>query len=304
MRRVFWILALAACSTDSSAYVAGFSPPPPPPGHIRMIAPPVLDIAPGKDVTYCQWLADASDVTRQIENVEGFQSTGGHHLALYATTVHEAVGTSRICTDEDMLAITFVGSVGGEGTSGPGSKLPPGLAFEVPAGMALMANTHYLNATDNTFDGQSVVDVKFADPAHPVPSVGFFALNWVKFLIPQGSPAVTSDGWCTATRDLSFIMWTNHMHEYGKSVFSEVERLDGTMVMMARDDTWRPEQAFASPWVRWDPAAPMVVKAGERFHISCTWTNLTGADVRFPREMCVSTGFTLEAMPQLICLAD
>ena len=198
MSRVFWILVLAACSADSSAYVAGFSPPPPTPGHTRMIAPPVPDIAPGKDVTYCQWMADASDVSRQIANVEGYQSHGGHHLVLYATTVREPVGTSRVCTDQDMLSITFVGAVGGEGTSGPGAKLPAGLAFEVPPGMALMANTHYLNATDDAFDGQSVVDVKFADPAHPLPSVGFFVVNWASFMIPHGTPEVTSDGWCTA----------------------------------------------------------------------------------------------------------
>jgi hypothetical protein len=269
-----------------------------------MITPPILDIAPGKDVTYCQWLADASDVTQQIANVEGFQSHGGHHLILYATSVHEPVGTSRICNDQDMLSITFVGAVGGEGTSGPAAKLPPGLAFEVPPGMALMANTHYLNATDDMFDGQSVVDVKFGDPAHPLPSVGFFVVSWAQFMIPHGTPELTSDGWCTATRDLRFIMWANHMHEYGTSVFSEVERTDGSMVTMARDDTWRPEQAFAAPWVRWDPAAPMVVKSGERFHVSCTWSNMTNADVGFPREMCVGTGFTLDAMPQMVCRAN
>jgi hypothetical protein len=269
-----------------------------------MITPPVPDIAPGKDITYCQWMADASDVTRQIANVEGYQSHGGHHLVLYATAVHEPVGTSRICTDQDMVSITFVGAVGGEGTSGPGAKLPAGLAFEVPPGMALMANTHYLNATDDAFDGQSVVDVKFADPAHPLPSVGFVVVNWASFMIPHGTPEFTGGGWCTAPRDLSLIMWTNHMHEYGTSVFSEVERLDGTMVTMSRDETWRPEQAFAAPWVRWDPATPMVVKAGERFHVSCTWSNMTSDDVRFPREMCIASGFALEAMPQLVCQAN
>jgi hypothetical protein len=298
------MLTLAACSADSSGYVVGFSPPPATAGHIRMIAPPVLDIAPGNDVTYCQWVADPSDVSRQIQNVEGYQSRGGHHLVLYATTVHEPVGTSRICTDEDMLSITFVGAIGGEGTSGAAAKLPAGLAFEVPPGMALMANTHYLNATDEAFDGQSVVDVNFGDLAHPLPSVGFFVVNWARFMIPHNTAEVTSGGWCTAPRDLRFIMWTNHMHEYGKSVFSEVERLDGTTETMSLDESWTPEQAFAAPWVRWDPSAPMVVKAGERFHISCSWSNTTSVDVGFPREMCIASGFTLEAMPQLVCQAN
>jgi hypothetical protein len=268
-----------------------------------MVAPAIVDIAPGNDVTFCQWMAEPSEVRRQIANVEGYQSHGGHHLILYATTVHEAVGTSRACTDEDMLSITFVGAVGGEGTSGPGVKLPEGLAFEVPPGMSLMANTHYINATDEPFDAQSVVDVKFGDPAHPLPSAGFLSVNWTGFMIPHDSSSYTSEGWCTADRKLSFFMWANHMHEYGSSVFSEVIRQDSSVVPMARDTTWRPEQAFKASWALWDTSSPMVVNPGDRFHVSCTWHNMTSADVRFPREMCIAFGFTLEAMPQAVCLA-
>ena len=303
MKHALWILLLGACSTDSNPYVAGFSPPDAPQGFVRMIAPPVLAVAPGSDVTYCQWLADPSDVSRQIATVQGFQSQGGHHMVLYATTVHETVGTSRLCTQQDMLSITFVGAVGGEG-GGAGVKLPDGLAFDVPPGMALMANTHYINATDQTFDAQSVVDVKFGDPKHPLPSVGFLAVNWAGFSIPHGVANFTSDAWCTAPRTLSFFMWTNHMHEFGVSTFSEVARQDNSVVTMSRDTTWTPDQAFNAPWVRWDPASPMVVNQGDRFHVSCTWTNTTNADITAPREMCISSGFTLEAMPQAICMAQ
>src|SRR5215510_1848689 len=105
MMRVFWILAIAACSVDER-YVEGFSPPDPAPGHTRMIAPTIHAIAPGVDQAYCQWLAEPSDVDRQIVDMQGYQSRGGHHMVLYATTVHEPVGTSRICTDDDMLSIT------------------------------------------------------------------------------------------------------------------------------------------------------------------------------------------------------
>jgi hypothetical protein len=303
MKRALWILALGACSSDSSPYVAEFSPPDPSPGHERMIAPPVLGIAPGSDVMYCQWLADPLDVSRQIVNVEGYQSSGGHHMVLYATTVHEPVGTSRPCTDQDMVSITFVGAVGGEGTGGPAAKLPDGLAINVPPGMSLMANTHYYNATDRTLDAQSVADVKFGDPQHPLPSVGFFAVNWAGFLIPQGASNYTSDAWCTAPRTLSFFMWTNHMHQNGVSTFSEVVRQDNSVVTLSRDTSWAPDQAFNAPWVRWDVASPMVVNAGDRFHVSCTWSNTTSADLSIPREMCISSGFTLEEMPQSICQA-
>jgi hypothetical protein len=268
-----------------------------------MVAPPVLGIAPGSDQTYCQWLADPSDVDRQIVDVEGYQSPGGHHLVLYATTVHETVGTSRLCTQEDMLSISFVGAVGGEGNTSSAVKLPAGLAFDLPKGMSLMANAHYLNATDAPFDGQSVADVRFGDPEHPLAPVGFLAVTWAGFKIPPGPSDYTSEASCTATRKLSFFMWTNHMHEYGRSMFSELVRQDSTVVSMSRDTSWSPEQAFNAPWVRWDPAAPLVVNPGDQFHVSCTWHNTTDAAIATPREMCIASGFTLEAMPQAICLA-
>jgi hypothetical protein len=302
MRHMIWIIALAGCSIDET-YIDGFSPPSPSPGHTRMVAPPVHDLAPGDDVTYCQWLTEPAEVARQLVNVEGHQSHGGHHLVLYATTVHEPVGTSRICTDEDMVSITFVGAVGGEGNTSA-VQLPPGYAFELPQGMALMANTHYFNASDNMLDAQSVADVQFGDPARPLAPVGFLAVSWNRFKIPAERADYTSEASCTATRTLSFILWTNHMHEIGASMYSEVIRQDGSVVPLANDPMWSPEQAFNAPWVKWDPASAMVVNAGDRFHVSCTWRNTTGVEVTVPREMCVASGFTLEAMPQSICAAQ
>lgn len=301
MRHLIWIMAFAGCSVDSS-YIEGFSPPDPAAGHTRMIAPPISGIAPGTDVTYCQWLAEPSDVERQIVNMEGYQSHGGHHLVLYATTVHEPVGTSRTCTDNDMLSISFVGAAGGEGNKNT-AKLPDGFAYALPPGMSLMANTHYYNATDETFDGQSVADVKFGDPARPVATVGFLSVIWAGFSIPGDSASYTSEASCTAPKDFSFIMWGNHMHEHGVSIFSEVIRPDNSIVSMAHNAPWSPEQSFNIPWVRWEPATPMVVNAGDRFRVSCTWSNTTGADIRFPREMCVASGFALESGPQTICHA-
>jgi len=303
MKRLILMITVAGCSTDHP-FVDGFSPPGAPSGYTRFIAPAVHDIAPGDDLNNCQWLAEPSDVDRQVVDMKGFQSRGGHHFTLYATKIKEKIGTTRICTQEDMLSITFLGAIGGEGNGSNVVTLPEGLAFTLPKNTALMGNAHYLNATDEVFDAQSVVDVKFGDPEHPLKPVGFIAVNWAGFKIPPGPSDYTSEAYCTATQKLSFFMWGNHLHEYGKSIFSEVVRQDGTVVPMANDMGWSPEQTFNAPWVKWDPATPMIVNPGDRFHISCTWHNTTSAEIDFPREMCVSTGFVLEAMPQSICAAE
>jgi hypothetical protein len=128
-------------------------------------------------------------------------------------------------------------------------------------------------------------------------------VNWEGFNITPG-PDYTTDAWCTAKTKLSFFMWGNHMHEWGKAETSELIRADNSVVPMAKDMGWSPEQTFNTPWVQWDPSAPMVVNAGDRFHLTCTYHNDTDAAIMFPREMCVGSGFVLEAMPQAICDAS
>jgi hypothetical protein len=295
------LVLLASCTDgDDVSYIAGFAPPPAADGYTRFVMPTVAELQPGEDLMFCQWVAPPADLDRQIIDATGFQSTGGHHIALYATSQVEPIGTSRICTLRDMLTVNFVGAVGAEGLSA--AKLPDGMAFSVPAGFALMTNTHYFNTSDEVMDAQSVIDVKFADPKQRLAAAGNVAVNYDTFSIPPGG-SFTSDGYCKATKQLSFFMWGNHMHEWGAHAMSEIIRADGTRQLMAKDDTWSQDRTFNPVWTRWDTAAPFIVNPGDTFHVQCSWNNTTGEPLTFPVEMCVSTGFTLEEMPQSVCEA-
>lgn len=294
-------IVLLACTDDSGPeLMTGFEPPAAGDGYTRYVMPLVKALQPGEDVMYCQWIAAPSDHDRQIVDTTGFQSLGGHHIALYATSEVEKLGTSRICTLRDMLTVSFVGAVGAEGVSA--AKLPEGMAFNVPAGFALMSNTHYYNTSDEPMDAQSVVDVKFGDPKHRLPGAGSVAVNNDGFSVPAGSFG-TSDAYCKATRKLSFFMWGNHMHEWGDHAFSEIIRADGRRELMSNDETWSPDKTFSPAWAGWDVSSPFVVNEGDTFHVQCNWNNTTNEPLTFPVEMCVSTGFTLEDMPQLVCAA-
>lgn len=297
-----WIAALAtlASCTESPgiSYIAGFKPPQVAKGYTRYVTPTIQQLDPGDDLMFCQWIAAPSDVDRQVVDTKGFQSLGGHHVALYATSEIEDVGTSRLCTTRDMLTVNFVGAVGAEGVSSV--ALPDGFAFNVPKGMALMTNTHYINTTDSPIEGQSVVDVKFGDPAHPMQGAGNVAVNNDMFSIPAGE-TYTYDAYCQAKQQMSFFMWANHMHEWGSHVESDVIHANGTRTILAIDDTWSKDLTFNPSWTRWDVSQPLVVAPGDWFHVQCTWDNTTSNALTFPTEMCVSTGFTLEDMPQSIC---
>src|SRR5262249_2169473 len=147
-------------------------------GYTRFVSPTIKAIAPGSDAEWCQYVEAPSNVDRDIIDLIGSQSATGHHAVLYATTdTSYPVGESHKCTQDDMLHISFLGAVGGEGTSGPAAKLPDGLFFRLPAGRALLANTHWVNATTQTVDGQAVFDVKFAAPDATRQIADLFANN-------------------------------------------------------------------------------------------------------------------------------
>src|ERR1041384_5732109 len=202
-------------------YVAGFHPPPAPAGYTRFVSPVTKDIAPGADLEMCQWVAAPSSAPQDVLDFSGAQSATGHHATLYATTETQfAVGESHPCTEQDMLAISFVGAIGGEGVSGSMAKLlPDGLLFRLPANQALMINSHWVNATDNTVDGQAVIDIKFAPASDQRQIADLFANNGVRF---AATPGVTSyDVSCVLPQDLNYAVAFNHMHQYGYSAYTE-----------------------------------------------------------------------------------
>src|SRR5262249_57289627 len=94
-RNLLIVLALASCTSNDISYIPGFSPPAAAQGYERFVTPTVTELKPGDNVMYCQWIAAPEDADRQIVDTTGFQSLGGHHVALYATSSIEEVGTSR-----------------------------------------------------------------------------------------------------------------------------------------------------------------------------------------------------------------
>ena len=108
---------LAACGNsdpgaglDKGPGLDGFNPPAVPAGYTRLTMPVVPDIQPGVDAIWCQWVAPPSDQDMDIVDVIGSQSAGGHHLVLYATSAMSPIGTSRPCSDADVVSLDVSGS--------------------------------------------------------------------------------------------------------------------------------------------------------------------------------------------------
>jgi Copper type II ascorbate-dependent monooxygenase, C-terminal domain len=289
--------------SDSVQLVDGFDPPPAAEGYKRYILPAVYKLQPGEDKMFCTWIELPAGADIDVLDVQGYQSKTGHHIVLYSTseTSEETpVGFSRECTTNDMVSVEFLGGIGGEG-GGSVTQLPPGYVFREGQGRMLLANTHYLNATDSVLDVQSVVDVKSAPTSPSLKPAGMAVINYLDFQIPANSSSYTIDAYCTWPTDTSLFMWSNHMHGDGTSAYSEAKRPDGTIIPLVNDTSWQAEEAFNPAWKHWDVTNPTVIHAGDEMHVSCTWKNLTSSMVLFPDEMCDAVGFYAESGEELIC---
>jgi hypothetical protein len=290
IKRLGVVCVVAACGTNGPDYIAGFDPPPVEAGYTRYVTPVVDDITPGDNVEMCEWVAPAATEDQDVIGFSGLQSTTGHHAILFATTeTNFKVGESHVCTTDDMLSVSYMGAIAG--TDGQAlSSLPDGLFFRWHKGQALLVNTHWLNATDKTVEGQAVVDVKLApaDPSHTVADV--FANNGDTFTIPPGAPT-SYDVNCTFQSDMSFAMVANHMHSAGLSAYTEVLHADGTSTMLRSDPSWTQDEQFNPVYTMYSLASPYVVHAGEIMHSHCEWQNPGQTTLMFPDEMCAGNGF-------------
>lgn len=280
--------AAAAASTQSASPMhAQYAPGPLAPGYQRFEAEPV-DVPSGTSTDWAQWVGGPLEQDYDVIDITGGQSVSGHHAILYATIEAQPSGFTRLWKDEDQTLTRIMGGVGGEG--GANVDLPEGVVFRVKKGSYLLLQTHYLNTSDKLVVGRAHVDVKLGavDPSHRVASI--FANTTTAVTLPPRAQTV-QDVHCDVKEDLKFIQFSNHMHYFGVSTYTEFTSPSGVTQMLKQDTTWAEDLALNPNLTHYPADAPLLVPAGSRLHTHCEWDNTSGAPVTFPAEMCVFFGF-------------
>jgi len=271
--------------------MGGFQPPPPAAGYTRIVSPVITGIQPGADITVCQYVQAPLDRDIDILDAGGHQSRFGHHAIAFASAAPVPVGTSGRCTEQDNLSGSFLGGTGGEG--GGGVKLPEGVAFRLAKGNSIMLNVHFLNTGDKVVDGQSVVDFKFAEvePGRKIASL-FVNGNTTFKLGPNDKVQATAE--CPIARDIDFIMFTNHMHDYGTAATTHLQRASQVAAELVHEDpVWTYELQFKANYTQWTAIEPLHLVLGDKLITDCEWVNSSAEMVTFPREMCFGVGYFL-----------
>jgi hypothetical protein len=285
------VVAVAGCGSEapeSSPTVAG-SKPPLAAGYQRFEVKPTM-VKAGETVMSVEWVAPPADRDLDVMDISGWQSKSGHHALLYATVDQQPVGTVRDWLNADQITSRFIGGTGGE--SGAQVKLPPGVVIRIPKGQSLIMQLHYMNTSTQDIMAESLVDVKLADASPDRRVASFFSSTSLRYELPPGK-TTTMDFSCKLSADLPLIMYANHQHNFGVSVFTEQILPDGTRVDIKRDDRWNYEWAFNPNYLSRSIDSPLVLKAGTTLHTHCEWLNAGYTSLKFPDEMCVFFGFFL-----------
>jgi hypothetical protein len=283
-------LAAAACSSKPSSPSTDDELPalktildPKPDNGYQLIMPIQKDLPPGTDDEVCTWTDLVIDHDVDIRAVQGYQTVGGHHVILFSTQKMQAPGTTRTCSDDDMATFRFAAGAGGEGQLAK-NEAPGNLVFRIPAGSQFVINHHYINATPNTLDSQSAVNIYLADPTQTYVPSGALALLNTSMVIPPGQNNVDIN--CTMQNDVKVWSVFPHMHTYGTRITIQQET-GGVNTTLFDVQPWSPAYQFSPPSITKDVTAPLMVSKGDVMHVHCEYDNTLSNNITFGVEMCV-----------------
>ncbi len=296
MRRSFLILSLlAGCSSSPKPSVemlpelTSILEAKPANGY-QVILPVVKGLQPGADNEICTWTDLIIDHDVDIRAVQGFQTTAGHHVILFSTSKQQPAGTTRTCSDDDMATFRFAAGAGGDGQTAK-NEAPGTLVFRIPAGSQFVVNHHYINASQQTRDAQSAMNIWLADPGTTYIPSG--ALTWLNtaMRIPPGNNSL--DISCTMKNDAKVWSIFPHMHTYGTRITIQQQTATANNTLFDVQQ-WSPAYQFHPPAIYKDVAAPLLISKGDVMHVHCEYDNTTPNDITFGVEMCVGFATTID----------
>jgi hypothetical protein len=285
MKRFASVCVLAFGSLTACAGEDG-----PPDGYRRFEPEPIM-VPAGTSGQWIQYVSGPVEQDMDVIDIRGEQGLGGHHAILYASPITQPVGTTREWRATDQVTDRFLGGVGGEGAED--LSPPEGGVFRVPAGFALYVNVHYYNAGDEPIEGRSQIDVKLDPASSSRTAVGFLGGADVTAIARANTTTEFSYS-CKLKADTKLVMFSNHMHEYGKAVHTTARVPGGEAMMLKEDPAWNYEWATNPNFTRRPISDPLVLPAGTEMTTTCSWNNTTNRDLAFPDEMCAFLGFHLD----------
>jgi hypothetical protein len=281
MRAVLLVsLLLAACSSDPD------DPLPPPPAGEGFQVEMTATVPAGTEIWECKVTEIPFDGIIKVNHVESVQSPGIHHMdisVLAFAGVDLDVGTydcNQIYADYPALMenglIVYAAQQAEQSIT-----LPEGTVAQLPGGLKIMQEIHYVNATSQPVEAFSKINI-YKYTGETLQTIWGNAVRDTNMDIPVGE----STQWtrCVMDEDIDVLFLSSHTHQLGRNV--EVKRFDGAAVgeLVYSNDDWH------TPQLKEFADAPLHVAAGTGFEFACHFSNPTGEVVHWgfkaEDEMC------------------
>jgi hypothetical protein len=257
---------------------------------------------PAGDWFECFYTDVITDRELAVRGASGDQSSGGHHVTIYYTTLVKDPQHHE-CITAEMADWRMIGGGGDEAEAAVTQlRLPDGLAIRVPEGAQIVLQSHYINLgepfTARDTGALELVPVDTVDEY-----VNQFVFNDVGFSVPAHED-LESVSTCTVPDDVELIRLLGHMHEWG--TYYKLERLGGgdvtEEILVERE--WEPLYVADPIIEQYDVDDPLVLAAGTRLRQTCRWFNDDDDPLLFPREMCLAYGLYVPDQGEVFCDPD
>lgn len=259
------------------------------------------------------WLCSVYELdtteAQAVNSVQYLQNEGMHHMTLSTTALsgtrleNGTYDCADLYADSSLMqdVVMMFGSQGGaEGTL----ALPEGVAANLPAGLQVLHEVHYVNSTGSDVQLYSYVNALTIPQDEVVEGIWGGSIRDEYIEIPPNSEH-TEWSRCVMNEDVEIQFLASHTHARGTEfTIAPFDGVNTGAVFYSNDDWHDPMIVQSSP--------PMVVPAGQGFEWSCTWYNESSETVQYGTsatdEMCnmamVFTPFSMTATCEVVETSD
>jgi hypothetical protein len=240
------------------------------------------------EIWYCDVKEFPGEGLQNVHAVDSLQSDSMHHMdvmALAFTGIDLEPG--RYDCDElyaehaELMENGMI--IYGAQAAEQQIELPEGVAAQIPGGISVMQEIHYVNTTGEDKTVFSDINTYTMDAAEVTETIWGTVVRDTHLNIP---PMAEHQEWtrCTMSEDIRLLFMASHTHRLGRSV--TVKPFDGenTGEQMYENTDWE------SPKLEDFTGEEHIVKKGEGFEFTCSFDNATSDMVNWgflsTDEMC------------------
>jgi len=261
------------------------------------------------EIWTCEVYPLPTDGVASVNRVEYLQNEGTHHLTLStflaAGTIphgtydcNDLYGDTSLMDDQIMI-------FGTQGEPEGEMVLPDGVAAQLPEGLDIIHEVHYVNTSSEDLPIYSYLNAYTVDDDEVEEGIWGGSVRDEFIEIPAGAEAHSEWTRCVMNEDVEVLFLASHTHE--KGIEFTIAPYDGETVgeVFYTNDDWH------NPLItQYEP--PLVVPAGEGFEFSCTWRNESDEAINYgpesTDEMCnmaiVHTPFSVTALCEVVESSD